>query len=254
MKTYMVIDLPNGEATEGHIDYRREPKRLNIEDIALSGKSVLDIAANDGFWSFWAEKRGSQNVLSTDVDTYEKYDWGFDGIPKKYIGRMSKNTNFYKIKKILNSKVNRECAGVYDIKAKTHGTFDLVFMYGLLYHLRHPLLAIDTIRKVCTSTLILRSHIVNYGGEIPLSLFYGEANTDWCGPNKSCVIHWLKDAGFKYIFVQKKVLVNKGRLTFCACIKKDEFYKRFSECESLQIVESTYFDKVRVDRRSTLDV
>jgi tRNA (mo5U34)-methyltransferase len=43
------------------------------------------------------------------------------------------------------------------VSPKTFGTFDLVLFYGVLYHLRHPLLALEKILGVCTGTMLLQT-------------------------------------------------------------------------------------------------
>ena len=44
------------------------------------------------------------------------------------------------------------------IDPKTFGTFDMVFFFGVLYHLRHPLLALANILPVCTGTLLMQTY------------------------------------------------------------------------------------------------
>ena len=40
---------------------------------------------------------------------------------------------------------NEHRASVYDLNPKTFASFDLVFFFSVLYHLRHPLLALEKI-------------------------------------------------------------------------------------------------------------
>src|SRR3954453_5447552 len=37
-----------------------------LNTVHFQGKSVLDIGAWDGFWSFYAERRGAKRILATD--------------------------------------------------------------------------------------------------------------------------------------------------------------------------------------------
>lgn len=245
----MIIDFPDGSSTDGHIDYRKEPVRLNLDAIDLHGDRILDIAANDGFWSFWAEKRNASEVLAIDIDDIENYDWGYKKTDfSKYLP-LDRSENFYKIKKILNSKVERKKISVYDLDVKEIGIFDLIFVYGLIYHLRHPLLAIDKVRTVCDSTMIIRTNVINYGANIPLSVFYEDdvfnGPTNWNGANISCILHWLKNAGFEHLFIEKKNINIYGMVTFCACLKKDKFYNHFKKSNILLEINKDYFLKAR---------
>src|SRR3546814_16211129 len=75
----MKVPLPDGTFSNGLIDYNHVPKELGIHDLDLSGKRVLDIAANDGFWTLWAESRGAEDLLAIDMHGIKEYDWGWDG-------------------------------------------------------------------------------------------------------------------------------------------------------------------------------
>ena len=68
---------------------------------------------------------------------------------------------------------------VYDLDPEQHGEFDLVFNYGLLYHLRHPLLSLDRVRRVCRGALVLETHVVNTMSRLPITLFYCDTCTKW---------------------------------------------------------------------------
>ena len=130
-------------------------------------------------------------------------------------------------------------------------------MYGLLYHLRHPLLAIDRVRGVCGSTFIMRTHTVTYGGNIPLTLFYEDdvcnnSITNWTGANISCIVQWIKNAGFKYIFVERVPDAVQQVITFCGCLHQDKFYDRFSACKNLEIIDEEYFNNMKRDTQELL--
>src|SRR3546814_9983775 len=84
----------------------------------------------------------------------------------------------------------------------------MLFNFGRLYHLRHPLLALDKTRAVCRGAMILETHVVNAFGNLPASLFYRRdelvTSTNWTGPNDSAVVNWLMDAGYPYVFSNRR--------------------------------------------------
>src|SRR3546814_11301835 len=94
--------------------------------------------------------------------------------------------------------------GVQRVLFRSDGLFDLIFNFGLLYHLRHPLLALDKTRAVCRGAMILETHVVNAFGNLPASLFYRRdelvTSTNWTGPNDSPVVNWRMEAGSPYVF------------------------------------------------------
>ena len=100
---------------------------------------VLDIGAYDGFFSFGFERRGTE-VHSVDIWNdvqWEKFQFA---IEKK------------------QSKIKHQRIDVHDLSPEAvGGTFDIVFCAGVLYHLRHPLLALQAIRSVTGRLLILET-------------------------------------------------------------------------------------------------
>ena len=102
----------------------------------LTGKTVLDIGCNAGFYSVEMKRRGASRVLGIDSD--ERYlaqarlateTLGFDGVEFANLS-------------------------VYDVGAIGE-RFDLVIFMGVLYHLRHPLLALDLIREHVAGDMML---------------------------------------------------------------------------------------------------
>lgn len=102
----------------------------------LTGKTVLDIGCNAGFYAIEMKRRGASRVLGIDSDDrylaqarFAAETLGFDGIEFANLS-------------------------VYDV-ATIGETFDLVIFMGVLYHLRHPLLALDLIRAHVAGDLML---------------------------------------------------------------------------------------------------
>jgi tRNA (mo5U34)-methyltransferase len=196
IRWFHVIDLGNGVVTPGYEG--KTPHKLKTlgmpED--LTGKSVLDLCAWDGFFSFEAERRGARRVLAVD-----HFCWGGGGWGTK--------AGFDLAREALGSKVEDHELDVLDVSPEKIGVFDVVLFLGVLYHMRHPLLALEKVSSVTSGMLILETHVDLTRLHRPAMAFYpgdellGDP-TNWCGPNESCVISMLKDVGFKTVEVHTR--------------------------------------------------
>ena len=65
LKWHHSIDLGQRIVTPGQDNSPRKLARLNLPR-SLEGKTVLDVGAWDGYFSFEAERRGAKRVLATD--------------------------------------------------------------------------------------------------------------------------------------------------------------------------------------------
>jgi tRNA (mo5U34)-methyltransferase len=184
---YHSIDLGGGIVTRGIDDTPVRLARLDLP-ASLEGLSVLDIGAWDGFFSFECERRGAARVVATDYYSWHGSGWGA-------------KTGFELAREALGSHVEDVDVDVMDIAPGRLGTFDLVLFLGVLYHLRHPLLAIEKIAAVTRGTLILETVVDLVGLGRPAMAFYPDRElnadpTNWWGPNQEAVVGMLKSAGF----------------------------------------------------------
>jgi tRNA (mo5U34)-methyltransferase len=180
------IDLGDGRTTPG-VD--QTPEKLAQVRLPrdLKGWSVLDIGAWDGFFSFEAERRGASRVVALDGGV-----WRVESIGKR---------GFLYARNALNSRVEDVELEVLDIAPETVGVFDLVLFLGVLYHLPHPLLALQRIASVTRTQLILETHVDVLESDRPLIAYYpGDEcagdQTNWCGPNRAAVEAMLRTVGF----------------------------------------------------------
>lgn len=135
------IDLGHGiETAPEHFlgDYPAFKFRRFAEALPddLLGKSVLDIGCNAGFYSIEMKRRGAGRVLGIDSDD-------------RYLDQARLATQALGFEGIEFAKLD-----VYDVAALGE-KFDLVIFMGVLYHLRHPLLALDLIREHVAADLML---------------------------------------------------------------------------------------------------
>ncbi len=189
------IDLGDGIITPGVDNTPYKLKQLGIPD-SLHGMTVLDIGASDGFFSFEAERRGASRVLATDVWTGQC--WG-----------MQAKRGFDLARSALDSKVEDMEIEVLDISPEKVGVFDMVLFLGVLYHMPHPLLALERVFSVTGEQLILETHIERVGGSRPAMVFYqgSELNrdpTNWWGPTPSAVEAMLSSVGFRKVIKFKE--------------------------------------------------
>jgi tRNA (mo5U34)-methyltransferase len=186
------IDLGDGRVTPGIDDTPAKLARLHLP-ADLTGLSVADIGAWDGFFSFEAEKRGAQNVMAID-----SYCWSGDG--------WADDSGFRYAHAALNSKVETLFCEVMDIDADRLGQFDVVLFLGVLYHLKDPLTALEKVAAITRGRLILETKVDLLSTETPSFAFYQgtEMNSDptnWWAPNESGLIAMLKSVGFSRVEV-----------------------------------------------------
>ncbi len=139
-KFHSPFDFGNGITTKPWHVKRRFERRLSLLKLPdVTGKTVLDIGAWDGYFSFEFERRGARRVLAVDV-------WDDGALQAFQLARDQ-----------FNSKVEHRRLNALDLSPDLIGTFDVVFCAGLLYHLRHPLLGLERIRSVTAGQLILET-------------------------------------------------------------------------------------------------
>lgn len=169
----------------------------------VKGKRVLDVGAWDGGVAFECERRGASEVVAMDT-----WDWGFDWklhspwkLDSLGPGMVPARAGIDFAKEALQSKVNLVQINIIDATPEAVGTFDVVFFCGVLYHLKHPILALESLRPLCKDLCVVETHIGLPEDPRPITAFYPgqELNNDptnWFGPNIECVKAWLRTAGF----------------------------------------------------------
>jgi len=140
--TFQQWELFPGHSTTGPKNVSEHMTRLGIPE-RLDGLRVLDIAPWNGFFGFECIRRGATSLVSVGPDDPEMT--GYEATRK--------------LLEIDNCKYMR--GGVYDLSPNLHGTFDIVLFLGLIYHLRHPLLALDRIWDVTNNKLYCDSPIID---------------------------------------------------------------------------------------------
>ena len=193
IRWYHTIDFGNGVVSRGVDD---TPARLAELDLpsSLAGLSVLDIGAWDGFFSFEAERRGAARVVAADWYAWHGTGWG----------TANGKAGFQFARSILRSSVQDVDIDVMDLSPERVGTFDVVLFLGVLYHLRHPLLALERVASVTRGLLILETVVDMVGIRRPAAAFYPDRElnndpTNWWGPNVAAVHSMLSAVGFEKI-------------------------------------------------------
>jgi tRNA (mo5U34)-methyltransferase len=190
IRWYHSIDLGNGIVTPGADNTAFRLPRLGLPD-SLTGKSVLDVGAWDGFFSFEAERRGAARVVAADYYSWHGVGWGTsDG-----------KAGFRLAKETLSSKVEDADVDIMQLSPERLGTFDLVLFLGVLYHVPDPLGALQRVAAMTHGQLILETVVDMVGLSRPALAFYpnDELNhdpTNWFGPNEAAVVAMLKRVGF----------------------------------------------------------
>lgn len=110
-----------------------------LDKVSFAGKSVLDIGCWDGYWSFYAEKRGAASIVGVDDFTQ---NW-------------ASSDGLFLAKDLLKSKLEiQPRLSVYNI-ASLNRKFDVVLFLGVYYHLWDPFYALSQIRHCCHANTVM---------------------------------------------------------------------------------------------------
>src|SRR5882762_2637470 len=107
----------------------------------LSGKTLLDVGCNAGFYAFETKRRGAKHVLGVDGQRQHVRQGLF-------------------VRKVLGLDVEFRRLNVYELNPRTVGQFDITLALGLLYHLKHPILALENLYQVTKELLIIETAIM----------------------------------------------------------------------------------------------
>jgi tRNA (mo5U34)-methyltransferase len=199
------LDLDGISTAPGHFlgDYPAVKWREFSDAIPkdLSGCTVLDIGCNAGFYSLEMKRRGAARVVG--IDSEEEY---------LAQGRFAAE--------VSGLEIEFRRLSVYDVAA-LHERFDIVLFMGVLYHLRHPLLALDLIHEHVAGDLLVFQSMQRGSTDIePVEQNYDFWTTEqfdrpgfpklhfiehclagdptnWWVPNRACVEAMLRSAGFE---------------------------------------------------------
>ena len=166
----------------------------------LTGRTVLDIGCNAGFYAIEMKRRGAERVVGIDED-------------ERYLAQARLACE------VTGCEVELRRLSVYDV-ALLGERFDIVLFLGVLYHLRHPLLALDLIHAHAARDMLVFQSLQRGSGEIaepredydfeetdvfhnpgyPKLHFvereYAHDWTNWWIPNRACSEAMLRAAGF----------------------------------------------------------
>jgi tRNA (mo5U34)-methyltransferase len=169
----------------------------------LRGLSVLDIGCNAGFYAIEMKRRGAARVLGLDTD-------------ERYLAQARFAAD------VEGADIEFRQMSVYELPTLGE-RFDLVLFMGVLYHLRHPLLALDILHEhVVGDMLVFQSMLrgsADAGAVAPDYLFwqtehfeepsyprmyfvehkYSGDPTNWWIPNRACAEAMLRSAGFEIV-------------------------------------------------------
>jgi tRNA (mo5U34)-methyltransferase len=169
----------------------------------LTGKTVLDVGCNAGFYSLEMKRRGAKRVVGIDSDP------GYLA-QARFAAEMSEaDIAFHQL-------------DVYSV-AELGEKFDIVLFMGVLYHLRHPLLALDLLYEHAVNDLLVFQSLLRGSRQTPpldkdypfeeTGIFerpgypvmhfvehsYSHDPTNWWIPNSACVEAMLRSAGFEIL-------------------------------------------------------
>lgn len=167
----------------------------------LSGLSVLDVGCNAGFYAIEMARRGAAQVVGIDSDP-------------RYLAQARLAAE------VSGTRLELHRMSVYDI-ARLGRRFDLVIFMGVLYHLRHPLLALDLLWEHAVDDMMLFQSMQRGSDDVarpapdyafedespfarddwPRLHFiehrYARDPTNWFVPNRAAAEAMLRSAGFR---------------------------------------------------------
>lgn len=217
------IDLGGGLVTPGG----SEPVLSPADFPVLEGRTVLDIGAWDGYYSFLAERAGASRVVALD-----HYVWGVDMARRNVYwaectarGEMPDHRRdlddfwepdlpgkggFDLARELLGSQVESVVGDIATMDLEPLGTFDVVLFLGVLYHLPDPLHALERVRRLTDEVAVIETeamHVPAHEAEPLIEFTAGQLAArdygNWFTPTVPALIQMCLAVGFSRVEVVK---------------------------------------------------
>ena len=176
-------ELAPGVETPGVHDIGALWRAARLPD-RFDGLTVLDVGTCNGAVAFAADAAGAARVVAVDI------------LPPGWFG-------FDRTAAFLGSRAEFVQASLYELPDLLDDAFDVVVCWGVLYHLRHPLLGLDALRRLTRGVCSLETEVCDWEVRAPEPVlrFYrrAELNADgsnWFSPNVSALQDLCASAGF----------------------------------------------------------
>jgi tRNA (mo5U34)-methyltransferase len=178
------IELAPGVVTPGQQSERYFADQWRLLELGdLNGRTVLDIGAWDGYHSFAAERDGAERVVALELPFHTQ------GLK---VARAA-----------LGSHVEPLVADLFDVDPGQLGTFDVVLLLGVLYHLEDPLAGLRRVASLTRDIAVIETAAIVVPGyeRAPLWRFYADDSlnndpSNWWVPNEAAVHALCAAAGF----------------------------------------------------------
>jgi tRNA (mo5U34)-methyltransferase len=180
------FELAPGVHTPGASDIEWLLTAAGLPD-DLSGQSVLDIGTSNGGAAFIAERRGAEEVVAVDIYAGDRF-------------------GLLALRDFLGSQVRFVQGSVYELPSLLDESFDVVLFLGVLYHLRHPLLALDAVRSRTRGVVLMETAVADYElgplRNTPVVRFYesdelGGDGSNWFAPSVAALMAWCASSGLE---------------------------------------------------------
>jgi tRNA (mo5U34)-methyltransferase len=201
---YHSMELPSGRVIHGFQSIETLRKRIAQFPVPsdLRGRRALDIGAWDGWFTFELERRGAR-VMAVDSTPIERF-------------RIARD--------LLGSQAEYRIDDVCRLSPASVGYFDIVMFLGVLYHLKHPMLALERVCELATDMVCVESFVIDDGADPaakPLMEFYETMELcgqfdNWVGPNTACLLAMCRSAGFARVHLES-VLDHRAHVTCYRC-------------------------------------
>jgi tRNA (mo5U34)-methyltransferase len=216
---YHTLDLGCGVVTDGYCkSYLGDGELPDFR-----GKTVLDIGAWDGYYSFLAERSGASRVVSLD-----HYAWGVDFAKRNpywvechdkavlpdhtldttefWNRELPGKRGFDIAHEVYRSRVEAVVDDFATLDPASLGTFDIVLFLGVLYHLREPLTALQAVRRFTSGVAVIETEALLLPNRQPLPLleftagcYRGYDYSNWFAPTIEALHELCRAAGFSTV-------------------------------------------------------
>lgn len=208
------IELRPGVVTKGG----KTPEVLGPESAALldplrlDGRTLLDIGAWNGFYSFAAKRRGARRVKAIDYHTWRN---------PHFRGRET----FELARRALGLDIETQEMDATELSG-AFGQFDAILFLGVFYHLLDPIPVITALREMALGVVVIETHQDALDQERPMMVFYPGTTlagdpSNWWGPNIPLMYELLKEAGFGRILYRDHPVYGRQRGMYHAFISEE---------------------------------